>query len=86
MSRKKKHNAPQFEFPIAGEAFNLTSENIPAPKDNEGKVYVLECRRGEETWLAYGGLKMTRDMAELTAQHSRQIWKEVTYTVKKVTP
>lgn len=83
MKKPRKHKAPQFELPIAGEAFNLTSENVPAPKDNSGAVYVVRARRGEETWIAFGGLKMTLDMAELTAQQCRQIWKEITYTVEK---
>ncbi len=76
---------PQYEFPVAKEAFNLTHEETPAPKDNAGRVYVITCKgsNGNE-YLAYNGLLMTLDEAELCAQQCRQIWKEITYTVKKL--
>lgn len=83
MKKPRKHIAKQFELPIAKDAFNLEQETTQAPRDNEGRVYVVRATRGESTWLAFNGLKMTREQAELTAQQSRQIWKEVTYTVEK---
>lgn len=85
MKRKRK-DPEQFELPITKDAFNLIQETTPAPKDDAGPVYVIRARRGEETWLAYDGLKMTREQAEITAQACRKIWKEVSYTVEKTTP
>lgn len=81
---KRKKQAPQqFELPVAGEVFNLKQETTPAPTDNEGKVYVLRARYLEDTWVAFGGYKMTRSEAEIAAQHCRQIWKNVSYTIEK---